>query len=347
MKLREIAEKLGCELVGDGEIEILRVAGIDDAGQGDLTFVANPKYISRIKRTRASAIILGRDHPEAPIPSLRTDNPYLAFARAIELFYAPPAQPRGIHPTALISPRARIGSNPSIGAYAVIGDDAAIGDNVTIYPHVVIYPGAVIGNDCLFHAGVIIREFVRIGHRVIVQNGAVIGGDGFGFAKKEDGSYHKIVQSGTVIIEDDVEIGANTTIDRATVGATVIKRGAKIDNLVQIGHGCRVGENSLLAAQVGLAGSTTVGRSCMLAGQVGAAGHLTIGDNVVATAQTGIPSSVDSNMVVSGYPAMDNLTWRKISAALPRLPELIKKVRALEAELERLKKGAMSRNESC
>jgi UDP-3-O-[3-hydroxymyristoyl] glucosamine N-acyltransferase len=337
MKLSEIAARLGCRLVGDGDVEIQGVRGIEEARTGDLTFVANRKYLSKIKSTRASAIILAHDAPESTIPSLRSDNPYLAFAKSIELFYQPPPPPAGIHPSAVISPTAKIGRNPSIGAHVVVADDVFLGDNVRLYPNVSIYTGAALGDDCIIHANTVIREYVRLGHRVIVQNGAVIGGDGFGFARQSDGAYYKIVQSGTVIIEDDVEIGANTAVDRATVGATVIKRGAKLDNLVHIGHGCVIGENTLMAAQVGLAGSTKVGRNVMLGGQVGSAGHLTIGDNAGVTAQSGLPHDVESNALVSGSPAIDHALWRKASALYGKLPELAKRLRALEDEINKLK----------
>ena len=311
MKLREIAESLGCTLVGDGGVEIRRVIAIDEAREGDLTFVANPKYLPHLKTTRASAVILGDTAPEVSIPSLRSDNPHLAFARSIELFYSPPQQKSGVHPTASIAPGARIGANASIGPYVVIDEDVEIGDNVTLHPHVVIRQGARVGHGCTFYCRVVVREYVRIGDRVILQDGAVVGSDGFGFARRNDGSYHKIVQSGIVILEDDVEIGANTTIDRPSVGSTVVKRGAKIDNLVQIGHSCVIGENTVIAAQVGLAGSTIVGRNVMMGGQVGAAGHLTIGDDVVAAGRTGITGDISPRSVVSGFPAIENLQWRK------------------------------------
>jgi len=333
MKLSEIAARLGAQLRGDGEIEIHRLIGIEQAGAGDLTFVANKKYISHLKQCAASAVILGHDAPEVGIASLRCDNPYLAFAQSIELFYAKPSPAPGIHPTALISDSAIIGCDPSIGAYAVIDKNVVIGDQVTIYPHVTIYPGARIGNDVVLHSRVVIREEVLLGDRVVVQNGAVIGADGFGFARKDDGSYYKIVQSGTVIVEDDVEIGANSTIDRATIGQTIIRKGAKLDNLVQVGHGSVVGEGNLLAAQVGLAGSTILGKNVILAGQVGVAGHLSLGDNVIATAQTGIPNSVEAGTKVSGYPAIENMQWLKSSAIFARLPELVRRIRALEQAL--------------
>lgn len=337
MKLKEISDKLGTQLRGDGNIKINRVIGIEQAGAGDLTFVANPKYVSRLKSCSASAVILDEDIPEVPIASLRCKNPYLTFARSIELFYQKPQPPRSIHPMAVLADDVRLGLNPSIGPFVTIAQSVVIGDNVTIYPHVTIYPGVRIGHNVTLHSRVVIREQVVVGNRVIIQDGTIIGADGFGFAKMENGSYYKIVQAGTVVLEDDVEIGANSTIDRATIGRTVVSRGAKVDNLVQIGHGSIVGENCLLAAQVGLAGSTILGKNVTLAGQVGVAGHLTIGDNAIATAQTGIPASVDANSVVSGYPAIDNLLWRKASIAFTKLPELMRRVRKLEKILSQSK----------
>lgn len=330
MKLKEISARLSTRLQGDGNIDIARVIGIEEALEGDLTFVANPKYAGLLKDCRASAVILDEDAPEINRATLRCKNPYLAFAQSVELFYRKPQPPRTIHPTAVIDEDVKLGANASIGAYVTIAEGVVVGDNVTIYPHVDIYPGVRIGNDVTLHSKVILREEVVLGDRVIVQDGAVIGADGFGFAERDDGSYYKIVQSGTVVLEDDVEVGANSTIDRATVGQTLVARGAKIDNLVQVGHGCVVGEHSLLAAQVGLAGSTVLGKKVILAGQVGVAGHLRIGDHTIATAQTGIPSSLQPNSMVSGYPAIDNLLWRKASIIFAKLPELVRRVRRLE-----------------
>ncbi|HEY2934491.1 MAG TPA: UDP-3-O-(3-hydroxymyristoyl)glucosamine N-acyltransferase [Acidobacteriota bacterium] len=338
MKLSEIARRLECELHGNGEIEITRVIGIEKAGDGDLTFISNKKYFPHLKTTRASAVILAPEIPPVPMPSLRTSNPYLAFARAIEFFYKFPEPEPGIHSSAIIHPEASVGERARIGAHVVIQRGARIGAGVTLYPSCTVYPYAQIGDGTIIHSNAVVREYVRIGKRCVIQNGAIIGGDGFGFAPAGDGTYHKIVQSGIVVLEDDVEIGANTTIDRATVGETHIRAGAKIDNLVQIGHGCGVGENSVLAAQVGLAGSTSVGKNVILAGQVGAAGHLHIGDNARATAQTGIPGSVDDGAIVSGYPAIDNTLWRKASVVFPKLPEMQKRIRELEKTVEELKK---------
>lgn len=322
-------------------MEILRVAGIDEAGPGDLTFVSNRKYISHISNTRASAIILGEDIPAVSIPSLRTGDPYLAFARALEIFYVPLHPAPGIHPTAAIAEEVEIGDNVSIGAYSVIGKGCKLGAGVTIHSHVVLYPNVSIGDAVVLHSFAVIREHCQIGNRVILQNGVVIGSDGFGFAPTRDGTFYKICQTGRVVIEDDVEIGANTTVDRAAVGDTVIRRGAKLDNLVQIGHGAHVGEHSVLAAQVGLAGSTRLGNGVWVGGQAGFAGHLEVGDKAIITAQSGTSHDIAPGAMVSGSPAFDNSVWLRAVAAFPKLPDLVRKMRELERELRKLK-GALS-----
>ncbi len=343
MRLSEIAHKLDCEMVAAQDVDIHRVAGIDEAGPGDLTFVANRKYIRRISETRASAIILGLEMPPVSLASLRAKDPYLAFARALELFYRPLEPPPGIDPTAVIAEDACIGNNPSIGSYAVVGSNCVLGNHIVLYPHTVIYPGVSIGDACILHAHATVREFCQLGARVTLQNGVVVGSDGFGFAPMDDGAYYKICQTGRVLIEDDVEIGANTTIDRAAVGDTIIRRGAKLDNLVQIGHGAQVGENSVLAAQVGLAGSTRLGRNVKVGGQVGFAGHLEVGDGAVITAQSGTSHDVAPGAIISGSPAMDNALWLRAMAALSRLPDLHRRVRELEKEI-RLLKNTMEGN---
>jgi UDP-3-O-[3-hydroxymyristoyl] glucosamine N-acyltransferase len=337
MKLSQIAQKIGCRMACEDDVDILRVAGIDDAGPGDLTFVSNRKYISRIKSTRASAIILGEDIPPVSIPNLRTDDPYMAFARALEIFYVPLRPDPGIHETAVIHSDAEIGPNVSIGAYTVIGRGCRIGSNTAIYPHVVIYPNVSIGDEVVLHSNVIVRESCRIGNRVVLQNGVVVGGDGFGFAPTKDGSFYKICQTGRVVIEDDVEIGANATIDRAAVGDTIIRKGAKLDNLVQIGHGAHVGAHSVLAAQVGLAGSTRLGSNVWVGGQAGFAGHLEVGDRAVITAQSGTSHDIPAGAVVSGSPAFPNADWLRSVTAFAKLPALVRRVRALEKEIEKLK----------
>lgn len=333
MKLVDIARQLGCELRGDGEVLITGVTSLDQAGATDLTFVANRKYLAKVAQTKAAAVILSPTDPEVAIPSLRTPHPYLAFARALELFYPPAMPPVGIHSTAVISPRVRIGAHASIGPYVVIGDEVEIGDHACIFPHVVIYPRVRIGHHFTAHAGVVIREGTQIGDRVTLQSGVVIGGDGFGYVPLPDGTTYKVPQTGIVVLEDDVEVGANTTIDRATVGKTVIRRGAKIDNLAMIAHGCEVGEGALLAAQVGLSGSTIVGAGVRMGGQVGTAGHLTVGKNTMVAAQSGIPNDVPPNSVIGGYPAVDIHSWRRYSAALPQLPAVLRRLRRIERML--------------
>jgi UDP-3-O-[3-hydroxymyristoyl] glucosamine N-acyltransferase len=337
MKLKQISIELGCDLAGDPEMEITGVAPIEIAERGQLTFLSNRKYRRYLAATGASAIILENpeDIPEGK-SGLISQSPYLSFAQAVYLFHPIVDPPRRIHESAVISPSAEIGRGVSIGPFCVVGDRAAIGDNVSIYPHCVIHDGVQIGRDSRIHSKCVIREECKIGERVILQDNVVIGSDGFGFAKRPDNSWLKIPQAGSVTIEDDVEIGAGSTIDRATIGATVVGKGTKIDNLVQIGHGSTVGQNTLICAQVGLAGSTRVGNEVILSGQVGAAGHLEIGDRVIATAQTGIPNSVEPGKVVSGYPAIDNRDWLKSSAVFAQLPRLRKEMRELKQRLEEL-----------
>jgi UDP-3-O-[3-hydroxymyristoyl] glucosamine N-acyltransferase len=322
MKLGEIAERLGCVLEGPADLEVSGVAGMDEASDTELTFLSNPKYHRKLKTTRAAAIIV---NPEVQAPGralLRSENPYLTFAKTLEIFFPPYRRPAGVHPTAVIAPSVRLGRSPSIGPYVVIEEGAVLGDDCVLKSYVMIYRGAKIGDRFLAHSHAVVREGVRIGNDVILQNGVVVGGDGFGFAKQADGSYYKIVQAGTVVIEDSVEVQANACVDRAAVGETRLRRGVKVDNLVQVGHGCDIGENALLCGQAGLAGSCKLGRNVVLAGQVGVAGHLTIGDNVIATAQSGIPNDVEPNKVISGYPAMDNALWLKCAAIYRHLPEM-------------------------
>jgi UDP-3-O-[3-hydroxymyristoyl] glucosamine N-acyltransferase len=328
MKLGEIAATLGARLEnGSPETEITGVAGIEEAGAGQITFVANPKYAGAARTTKAAAVIVAEDFPAANTALLRSRNPYLDFARAIELFYRPPKYAVGIHSTAVVHPSAKIGKNASIGPYVVVDEDVQIGKNCVLLAHAVIYRGARIGNNFLAHAHAVVRENCRLGDNVTLQNGVVIGGDGFGFAKDNEGRWRKIVQSGPAVLEDDVEVQANACVDRASIGETRVGKGTRIDNLVQVGHGSRVGNNTLLCAQVGLAGSTEVGDNVILAGQVGVAGHCKIGDGVIATAQSGIPNDVPAGKVVSGYPAIDNKLWLRCVAVFNRLPELMKRVR--------------------
>src|SRR5271170_474220 len=337
MKLGEIAEKLGCTVEGDEKLEITGVAGIEEAHAGDLTFLVNRKYRPALETTRASAILLAPGDPRPRISALRSSNPYLDFARAIELFHPAPHYGPSVHPTAVIGASAKIAVGAHIGPYCFVDEDVEIGRGAVLHSFVSIYRGARIGEDFFAHAHACVREGCRIGNRVLLQNGVVVGSDGFGFARESSGRWYKMRQAGITVIGDDVEIQAHSAIDRATVGQTTIGRGTKIDNLVQVGHACTVGEDTLLCGQVGLAGTTHVGSRCILAGQVGAAGHLTIGDGATLTAQSGAPTDVPGGAIYSGYPAMDNVAWRKSVAVFNRLPDLQRDLRELREEVLRLR----------
>ena len=332
ISLGQLALHLQAELHGgDPDTSISGVAGIETALLGQLTFVSNPRYAPLARSTRASAILVEPSFPELSAPTLRTSNPYLAFARSIELFYRPPAYPPGIHPTAVIAPTATLGPRAHVGPYVVVMDHVTLGADAVLLAHTVLYPHVRVGHRIFAHAHVVVREHCTLGDDVVLQNGAVIGADGFGFAKdpaQPPGSrWVKILQSGPAVLEDAVEVQANACVDRASIGETRIRSGAKIDNLVQVGHGSAVGKDTLLCAQVGLAGSTTVGEGVILAGQVGVAGHCTIGDGVVATAQSGIPADVAPGKIVSGYPAVENRQWLRSVALLNRLPDLLRNLR--------------------
>jgi UDP-3-O-[3-hydroxymyristoyl] glucosamine N-acyltransferase len=340
MKLSEVAQKLACRLEGDADIEIHGVAGIETAVAGQLTFLANRRYVPLLRTTRASAVFidervpLTRDSSAPPLAALRSPNPYLSFAKALELFHRPPSYPPGIHKSAVIASTARIGADAHIGPYCFLDENVEIGAGAVLHSFVSIYAGAKIGDRFFAHAHTVVRENCRIGNRVILQNGAVIGSDGFGFAKQKDGSWYKIAQSGPAILDDDVEVQANSCIDRATIGETRIGKGAKLDGLVLVGHASKVGANTLLCGQVGLAGSTNVGDNCIFAGQSASSGHLTVGNGAIVTAQSGLPGDVEPGAIRSGSPAVDNRLWLKVTAALNRLPELQKRVNQLERDLE-------------
>ena len=330
MKLKDIASAIDARVEnGSPDIDITGVAGIEQAGPGQLTFVSNPKYAAAAKTTKASAVIVAEDFPVISSAMLRSKNPYLAWAKALELFYQPPRYVPAIHATAVVHRASKVGKNAHIGPYVVVDEDVEIGDNAVLLAHVVIYRGAKIGDNFFAHAHAVVREFCQLGDNVLLQNGVVVGCDGFGFAKDDSGHWHKIVQSGTAVLEDDVEVQANSCIDRASVGETRIARGAKLDNMVHVGHSCTVGEDTLLCAQVGLAGTTDVGNNVVLAGQVGVAGHCKIGDGVIAIAQSGIPHDVPAGKMISGSPAVDFKLWLKCSAAYARLPEIAKAVRKI------------------
>jgi UDP-3-O-[3-hydroxymyristoyl] glucosamine N-acyltransferase len=339
MKISELAAKLGCTIAApegsgreeSGDLEITGVQSLEQAGAGQITFLSNPKYAQKLRQTQASAVLATK--PVEGIVTLISANPYHDYARALELFYQPPRPAAAIHPSAAIAPSAKIGPNASIGAFVSIGDDVVIGSNAVLHPHVVIYPGAIIGDDFTAHSHSVVREFCRIGNRVIVQNNVVVGGDGFGFAKRADNSHHKIVQSGITVIEDDVEIQSLTSVDRASMGETRVKRGAKIDSLVQVGHNCVVGEDNIICSQTGLAGSSILEKDVLLAGQVGVSGHLTIHEGAIIYAQSGIGGDVAPKSRMSGSPAFDASEWLRAITAFQKLPEILRTVRELKKNL--------------
>lgn len=345
MKLSELAEltRARCES-SDGEIEITGAAGLEQAQPGQVTFLSNPRYTPRISTTGASAIFVGEDVEvaRADLAVLRVKDPYLAFTRALIAFHLRAEIESAIHQSAVVDESATIGSNCFLGPNAVVGKNARIGDRVRIHANATIYENVTIGDECEIHSGVAIRENTIVGNRVIIHNNAVIGCDGFGFAKDEQRRWLKIPQVGRVVIEDDVEIGAGTTIDKSSTDETRIKRGAKLDNLVQIGHSCTVGEDSLLCAQVGLAGSSHIGNRVILAGQAGVAGHNTIGDDVVLTAKSATSHDVPPGKMISGIPAFDNKDWLRSIAAFRRLGEIVRTIRGLEKRLDEIEKSEKS-----
>jgi UDP-3-O-[3-hydroxymyristoyl] glucosamine N-acyltransferase len=339
MKISELAERTGARVEGlTDDIEITGAAGLDDAGDGHVTFLANPRYTPRVNSTRASAIYLSEEaQTDRPIAILRVKDPYLAYTRALRIFNPEAELEPFVHPSAVIDPSARVAQRVAISAWVVIGRNAFIGDDVRIYPNVTIYDDVTIGRGSVIHSGVAIRERTVIGERVVIHNNSVIGCDGFGYAKDEEKRWLKIPQAGRVVIEDDVEIGAATTIDRASVGESRIGRGSKLDNLVQVGHSCTIGEDTLLCAQVGLAGSSHIGSRVILAGQAGVAGHLTIGDDVVLTAKSATSHDIPAGKVISGIPAFDNKDWLRSTAAFRRLGEIQRTVRQLEKKISEIR----------
>ena len=344
MKLGELASRLGAELRGDAELEITGVRGIEEAGPAEITFVANPRYAALARTTRAAAVLVEPEFQEIATATLRIRNPYHAFSRALGFFYQPPAYPAGIHPTAVIDPTAEIGEDAHIGAYAVVQAGVRLGAHSTLLPHVVLYPGVETGSHFFAHAHAVVRENCILGDHVTLENGAIVGADGFGFAKNEAGHWEKIPQSGPVRIGSRVDVQANACIDRATVGATEIGDGTKIDNLVQVGHGSRVGENTLLCAQTGLAGSSAIGSNAILAGQVGVAGHCSVGDGAILTAQSGISHDIPAGKMISGSPGFDNRLWLRAVTIFQRLPELLRRINRLEAKLDEGTAGEAAAN---
>jgi UDP-3-O-[3-hydroxymyristoyl] glucosamine N-acyltransferase len=333
MKLGELAKKLGAELRGDAKLEVTGVKGIEEAGSTEVTFVANPKYAGLARKTHAAAVFVEPEFPEIEAATLRIKNPYLAFSRALGFFYQPPAYAPGIHPTAVIDPTAVIGEGAHIGAYVVVGSRVKLGAHATLLSHVVLYSGVETGSHFFAHAHAVVREDCILGDHVTLENGVIIGADGFGFAKNEQGHWEKIPQSGPVRIGNRVDVQANATIDRATVGETRIGDGTKVDNLVQVGHASHVGENTLICAQTGLAGSSEVGNNVILAGQAGVAGHCAVGDGVILTAQTGISHDIPPGKTISGSPGFDNRVWLRAVTIFQRLPELLKRLDRVEKKL--------------
>lgn len=337
MKLSQIASETNSTIEqGDPESEITGVAGLDDARPGEISFLANPRYSPKVKSTKASAVILDEKevNEREDLAVLRAADPTLAYARATSLFAPEESQPRDFrHPSAVVDDSAVIGTNVEINANVVVGKNCRIEDRVRLHPNSTIYEGVSIGAGSVIHSGVALRENTSIGQNCIIHNNCVIGSDGFGYAKTEERRWFKIPQTGKVVIEDDVEIGAGTCVDRPVFGETRLERGAKVDNLVQIGHSCVIGEDSLICAQCGLAGSSHVGKRVILAGQVGIAGHLTIGDDAVLTAKSAVSSDVESGKVISGIPGFENREWLRASAAYRRLGDLARTVRKLEREI--------------
>jgi UDP-3-O-[3-hydroxymyristoyl] glucosamine N-acyltransferase len=329
MKLSQIASALNARLEnGFPDIEITGLNGIEQAGPHEITFVANQKYAPAARLTKAAAVIVAENFPAIPAATLRVEDPYQSFARALELFHQPIRYASGIHATAIVHKTAKLGRNAHLGPYVVIDEHVEIGENAVLLAHAVIYRGVKIGSNFFAHSHAVVRENCRIGNNVLLHNGVVIGSDGFGFAKQHDGKWYKIPQPAPVVIEDDVEVQANSCIDRASVGETRIGRGVKIDNLVQVGHGSQVGEDALLCSQVGLGGSTEIGNRVILTGQVGVVGHCKVGEAAIVTPQSGVANDIAAGALVSGAPAVDHKLWLKYSAILPRLPDLVKALRA-------------------
>jgi len=335
--LKELAEIVGGELAGDGSLLVRGVAGIKEAGAGDLTFLANPKYLKELKRTKAAAVLVSPDVPVEGLAAIKIKNPYLAFAKVVGLFAPKRNIPSGVMEGSYVSTGARVGAGVTVYPNAYLEPGAVIGDGSVVYPGVYVGEGSIIGKSCTLYPNVVIREGVRIGDRVTVHAGTVVGADGFGYAT-EGGKHHKIPQIGGVVIEDDVELGANVTVDRGALGDTIIRRGAKIDNLVMIAHNVVVGEGSIIVAQAGVSGSTELGHHVVLAGQVGLVGHIKIGDGVQVGAQSGVMSDLEAGNAYSGSPAMPHKEWLKMNAVMHKLPEIRKLVGELSRRLEALEK---------
>ncbi len=338
IRVSTLAKQLNCPYKGKGTTLISGVSSLEDAEKGDIVFLAHRKFLSQLERTKASAAIIPANETFDRIPVIRSENPQLSFIQVVEYFFQSHRPVPGIHPLACVSPTAKVGKDVSIGAFAFIGDDVEIGNRAVIFPFVAMYPRTKVGRDCVIHSHVSIREETSIGNSVIIHNGAVIGSDGFGYIQDEKKSHIKIPQKGVVLIEDNVEIGANTTIDRASLGKTIIRKGTKIDNLVQIAHNVEIGTDVILAAQTGIAGSSKIRKKVIAGGQVGIADHLEIGDNVIMAAKTGVTKNIPANTVVAGYPHLDIRDWRKAWVSIPQLYDLLKEIKKLKRKIETLEK---------
>lgn len=330
--LQELADYLGGTVRGDAGLLVNGLAPLEAARPDKVTFLANPKYAAKVAETKAGAVLMAPGGEAYGRNLIEMDNPYLGFAKLLTLFYTVPHPPLGVLPEAVIGTDVTFGEEISIYSGAVIGNNVSIGDRVVIYPGAVIYDGVTIGDDCVIHANAVVRERCRLGNRCKLQPGAVVGSDGFGYAP-DGSSYYPIPQIGIVVLEDDVEIGANATVDRAALEVTLIGRGTKLDNLVQVAHNCRIGEDCMIVSQVGIAGSSKIGNHVTLAGQVGVVGHVSIGDNVIVGAQAGVPGSLDSNAYYSGSPAMPHKDWLRTMGVLPKLPDMRKKLNELEKKI--------------
>lgn len=337
MTLAEVAESLGGTVEGASDAVITSVAPIDEAGEGHLTFLANKRYLPKLAACSASAVLMApNETAEVSVPVVRVPNPYLAFAQAMGLFFAFRKHTPGVHPTAVVPESCTVDATAEIGPYVVLGEHVTVGANAVLHPHVVVYEHSTIGAGSVIHSHAVIREHSELGERVVIHNGSVIGADGFGFAPRGDGTYEKILQAGTVRLGDDVEIQANACVDRAGVGVTSIEAGTKVDNLVQVGHGCRIGKDNIICGQVALAGSTVIGNNTMLAGQVGVAGHLTIGDGAQVAAQAGVVSDLEAGGQYGGVPALPMKVTRMNYMQFTRLAEWVKKLRAMGKRVDKL-----------
>lgn len=335
-----IAAALGGEIVGNKDASVYTFAKIEEGHEGAISFMANPKYEHYVYTTASSIVIVNRSwEPKQEVATtlIKVDDAYGCFAKLLELYASYKPRKKGIHPTAVVAESAKVGEGCYIGAYAVVDEGAVIGNGVAIYPHVYVGDGAKVGDNTTLYAGVKVYEGCKIGARCIIHAGAVIGSDGFGFAPNAEGSYDKIPQIGIVTIEDDVEIGANTTIDRATMGSTVIAKGAKLDNLVQIGHNVVIGENTVMAGQSAVAGSAKVGKGCMIGGQAGVVGHITVGDHTIVASVTGVSNSVPEGSQIMGNHGIDARRFRRVNAVYRNLPELQRTVNQLERDVKALK----------